>query len=182
MLSFPPTSAPLAMAQRSIRPRLYPALVFAALFGSWVAFSGLLDPFHLGLGLVSCGIVTWLSSDLLFDDRSQPLRQRVVQGWRLLGYVGWLLGQVVVANVAVFRLALAGRPALQPQIVRYETFLKSDFEKFLFANSITLTPGTVTMKILGETYFVHSIDDASAAGLGGEMERRIARIFEPSGK
>jgi multicomponent Na+:H+ antiporter subunit E len=164
------------------RSKLYPGLFFAGLLSSWVIFSGLLDPFHLALGLASCGLVTWLSSDLLFDDRTQPLRRRALQGWRLLGYVGWLLWQVVLANVAVFRLVIAGRPALQPQIVRHETSLRSDFEKFLFANSITLTPGTVTMKILGDTYFVHAIDDASAAGLGGEMERRIARIFEPPGK
>ncbi len=170
------------MDQRSPRNRLYTGLFFVGLFASWVAFSGLLDAFHLALGVVSCGIVTWLSADLLFDDRTQPLSWRIRQGWRLLGYVGWLLGQVVLANVFVFKLAIAGRRSLQPQIIRHRTTLQSDFEKFLFANSITLTPGTVTMKILGDDYFVHAIDDVSAAGLGGEMERRIARIFEPPGR
>ncbi len=166
------------METRVTRPQLYTSLFFAGLFAVWIVFSGFFDPFHLGLGLLSCALVTWLSSDLLFADRTQPLRVRLVQAWRLGRYLVWLLGQIVLANVAVLRLALAGRRAIQPQILRYRCGLKSDFEKFLLANSITLTPGTVTVKILGDTYYVHAIDDASAAGLNGEMERRIARVFE----
>jgi multicomponent Na+:H+ antiporter subunit E len=101
-----------------------------------------------------------------------------VQAWRFAQYTVWLTWQIVLANLAVFKLAFGPRSALQPQIVRYRTPLKSDFEKFLLANSITLTPGTVTIKILGDTFYIHAIDDASAAGLNGEMDRRIARIFE----
>jgi len=148
----------------------------------WVVYSGFLDPFHLSLGLISCGIVTWLSADLLFDDRSIPVRRRFVQAVRMLHYLLWLTWQIVLSNIAVLKLALAGRNALQPQIVRYTTPLKTDFEKFLLANSITLTPGTVTIKILGDTFYIHAIDDSSVAGLNGEMDRRIARIFEDSGK
>lgn len=166
------------MAKRFIQSLLYSLLFFGVLFGTWVVFSGLIDPFHLTLGLISCGIVTWLSSDLLFDVRTIPLRRRAVQAWRFVHYVAWLTWQIVLSNIAVFKLAFGPRSALQPQIVRYKTALKSDFEKFLLANSITLTPGTVTIKILGDTFYIHAIDDGSAAGLNGEMDRRIARIFE----
>ncbi len=166
------------MEKRSTLSPLYSLLIFGALMAIWVVFSGFLDPFHLSLGLISCGIVTWLSSDLLFDDRTIPLRRRAVQTWRFTQYTVWLTWQIVLANIAVFKLAFGPRSALQPQIVRYRTPLKSDFEKFLLANSITLTPGTVTIKILGDTFYIHAIDDASAAGLNGEMDRRIARIFE----
>ena len=127
--------------------------------------------------LLAVGIVTWMSSDLLFEDRFIPFRRRLVQAGRLAGYIVWLLGQIVLANIFLLRLAFSKREAIQPQIVRYESALKSDFEKFLLANSITLTPGTVTIKILGSTYYVHAINDEAAAGLNGEMERRIARIF-----
>lgn len=166
------------MEKRSSPSPFYFLLIFGALMVIWVVFSGLLDPFHLSLGLISCGIVTWLSADLLFDDRGIPLRRRAVQAWRFAQYTVWLTWQIVLANIAVFKLAFGPRTALQPQIVRYRTPLKSDFEKFLLANSITLTPGTVTIKILGDTFYIHAIDDASAAGLNGEMDRRIARIFE----
>ena len=147
----------------------------------WVIFSGFFDFFHLSLGLISCGIVTWLSASLLFDDRSIPVRRRAVQGVRFASYMVWLTWQIVLSNIAVLKLAFAPRSALQPQIVRYRTPLKTDFEKFLLANSITLTPGTVTIKILGDVFYIHAIDDASAAGLNGEMDRRIAHIFETSG-
>jgi hypothetical protein len=89
-------------------------------------------------------------------------------------------GLAVLANIHMFKLAFAPESQLQPQIVRYRTGLKSDFEKFLLANSITLTPGTVTIKILGDTFYIHAISDFAAGGLDGEMERRIAHIFAMS--
>ena len=64
-----------------------------------------------------------------------------------------------------------------PSIVKFRTPLKSDFEKFMLANSITLTPGTTTMRIVGDTFYVHAISKTTAAGLDGEMDRRIAYIF-----
>ncbi len=172
----PPGVVP--MEKRASRSPLYPALFFGGLIAVWVVFSGFLDPFHLSLGIVSCAIVSWLSSDLLFEDRSISLKRRLVQAFRCLHYLVWLMWQIVLSNIAVLRLALRGRKALQPQIVRYVTPLKTDFEKFILANSITLTPGTVTIKILGDTFYIHAVDDGSAAGLNGEMDRRIARIFE----
>lgn len=165
------------MEKRKTTISFYTGIFYVLLLGVWIVFSGLFDAFHLTLGLISCGIVTWMSSDLLFEDRFIPFRRRLVQAGRLTGYVIWLLGQIVLANIFLLRLAFAKREAIQPQIVRYESALKSDFEKFLLANSITLTPGTVTIKILGSTYYVHAINDEAAAGLDGEMERRIARIF-----
>lgn len=98
------------------------------------------------------------------------------------GYIVWLMWQVVLSNLHLLKLAFQGPKALSPQIIRYETNLKSDFEKFLLANSITLTPGTITMKILGNTYYIHAVSDFTAKGLDGEMERRISAIFNPQTK
>ena len=165
------------MEKRNPHFSFYSIFIFVLLFALWVVLSGLLDPFHLTLGLISCLIVTRISSDLLFEDRSIGFRRRITQGARLSAYLLWLVWQIVLANIAVLKLAFSPRKGLQPQIVRYKTALQSDFEKFLLANSITLTPGTVTIKILGDTYYIHAINDAAAAGLDGEMERRIARIF-----
>jgi multicomponent Na+:H+ antiporter subunit E len=169
------------MEKRKTTPSIYTALFFALLFLVWVVFSGFFDLFHLTLGVISCALITWISSDLLFEDRTSPLRRRLLQLVRMTQYTGWLLWQIVLANVFLLRLAFGPRDRLQPQIVRYECGLKSDFEKFLLANSFTLTPGTVTFKILGSTYYIHAINDEAAAGLDGEMERRIARIFAAEG-
>jgi len=143
----------------------------------WVVFSGLIDGFHLTLGVISCGLVTWMSSDLLFDDRAIGLRDRLREALRGTLYLAWLLWQIVLANLHLLKLAFGSANLRQPQIVRYQTELKTDFEKFLLANSITLTPGTVTIKILGDTFYIHAISDFAAGGLNGEMDRRIAHIF-----
>ncbi len=166
------------MEKHATKQNLYRGITFALLFATWMVFSGLFDVFHLTLGVISCGFVTFLSSDLLFEDRSTPLKARLIQGVRLTGYGLWLIWQIVLANLHLLKLAFGSKSNLQPQIVRYESkLLRTDFAKFLLANSITLTPGTVTMKILGDTFYIHAISDIAAEGLDGEMERRIARVF-----
>ncbi|MCB1233895.1 MAG: Na+/H+ antiporter subunit E [Verrucomicrobiae bacterium] len=150
---------------------------------TWLVFSGLFDGFHITLGIISSALVTQISSDLLFDDRSATLRDRARQGWRLALYLGWLMWQVVLSNLHLLRLALApgGLAEVKPRVVSFRTTLKTDFEKFLLANSITLTPGTITVKILGDEFLVHAVSETAASGLDGQMERRIARIFAKPG-
>ena len=158
---------------------LYRTITFSLLLATWLVFSGVYDAFHITLGLISCGLVTWMSSDLLFEDRSMPLRTRIVQGWRLTGYLAWLMWQVVLSNLHLLKLTLmpGGMAEVKPRITLYRTSLKTDFEKFLLANSITLTPGTITVKILGDEFYIHAISEFAAGGLDGQMERRIAAIF-----
>ena len=87
----------------------------------------------------------------------------------------------MLANVHVFKLAItgSGQAEIAPRVVKFKTKLKSDFAKFVFANSITLTPGTVTISITGNQFIVHAISDATAKDLAtGEMERRVAEVFE----
>lgn len=155
----------------------YRILIFILLMVNWVVFSGKLDPVHLTYGLISCSLVTYLSAEFLFSDRRVAVSRRMIQAVRFMTYSIWLLWQIILSNFHLLKLSLIGRRSLSPQIVRYECKLDSDFEKFLLANSITLTPGTVTMKIIGQTYYIHAISDLAAQGLDGEMERRIAKIF-----
>lgn len=159
------------------RSSFYRILIFGLLSLTWVLFSGKLDAFHLALGAISCALVTRLSGDLLFENRSFNFFNRVSQAGRLITYLFWLFYQIVLANLHLLRLAFSDSNSLQPQIIRYESNLKSDFEKFLLANSITLTPGTVTIKIIGNDYYIHAISNIAANGLDGEMEKRIAKIF-----
>lgn len=162
---------------------MYRAVTFSLLLAIWLVFSGIYDAFHIGLGILSCLFVTWISSDLLFDDRSLGFRARLGQAWRLGGYLVWLGWQLVLSNLHLLKLTLkpGAMAEVEPRITLYRTALKSDFEKFLLANSITLTPGTITIKILGDDFYIHSISKFAADGLDGQMERRIAAIFAPAG-
>ena len=62
---------------------VYPIVVFILLFLNWIIFSGKFDVFHLGLGIVSCVVVTWLSQDLLYFDRAKGFLARVREAWGL---------------------------------------------------------------------------------------------------
>ena len=163
---------------------MYRILTFCILFSIWIVFSGLFDAFHLPLGVLSAGLVTWASSDLLFPNRAPGLAARIKECSRLMSYVPWLLYQILLANLHVMYLALHphGFAHVQPEIIRIRTKLRSDFAKWLLANSITLTPGTVTVKVEGDYLHVHAISRQAARGLGKEMEQRITRIFESENK
>lgn len=158
---------------------MYRVLIFAILFAIWLIFSGLFDAFHIPLGVISCALVTWWSSRFLFEDRTIAMRDRLRQIFRLPGYLAWLMGQVVVANLHVLRLSLSPRmrEEIEPQLVRFKSGLKTDFEKFLLAQSITLTPGTVTLRIIGDEFLVHAISEEAAEGLKGPMSERVRRLF-----
>ena len=124
-------------------------------------------------------IVTWLSQDLLFKNREKGLAGRLGEATRFFAYAFWLLWQIVLANVHVFKLAMTkeGEKEMSPRVVKFKTKLKSDFAKFVYANSITLTPGTITIQINGNEYLVHAISETVAKDLlTGEMERRVAAV------
>jgi len=156
-------------------------LTFALMMIVWMVFSGLFDAFHLTLGVLSSLFVAWISNDLLFRERTQNWNTVIREGLGIPGYAAWLLWEIVLANLHVFKLAMvpSAQDEVQPEIVRFRTRLRSDFGKWLLANSITLTPGTVTIMVRADEFVVHAISRSAADGLNGEMEERIARIFEP---
>ena len=65
---------------------MYSLLIFLILLVNWVVFSGIFDLFHLTLGVICCAVVTWMSSDLLFEDRSRTFGERCKEALRLPGY------------------------------------------------------------------------------------------------
>ena len=158
---------------------MYRALIFSLLLITWIILSGIIDEFHVGLGILSCVLVTWLSSDLLFSDRSLSFYSRLKQASRVPLYLSWLLWQIVLANIHVLKISFSPRvrEQIQPQLVRFRSGLKSDFEKYVLAQSITLTPGTVTLQIEGDVFLVHAISDVAAKGLMGSMADRVRHIF-----
>ena len=149
--------------------------VFVILFAFWIVFSGHFDALHLGLGLTCSAIVAALSYDLMLPDHLSA--SIFVKGGRFLAYIPWLLYQVVLANLHVVYLVL--RPGkLRPQIVRFKTGLTSDLAQVTLGNSITLTPGTITMDIDDGEFWVHAVSDKAALSvIDGDMERRVGRVF-----
>ena len=159
---------------------------FIILFIGWILLSGKLDMFHLTLGAISCLIVTHVSGDLLFQDRKKSLGVRITEGYHFLLYCIWLFWQIVKANFHVIGLALSPKrteESLDPHIFTFTTSLKTEFARFVLANSITLTSGTVTIRVHNDSFYIHAISVEAAGdlvenGSMSEMEKRIAHVFE----
>jgi len=148
------------------------------MFFLWILLSGKFDLFHLSLGIISCAIVAFFSGDLLFDS---PKLAGLPTAWiRFVRYIPWLIYQIFLANLHLIYLSFHPRmmDLIDPQIFRFKSKLKSDLSLVTFANSITLTPGTITVYVsLDGDFSVHAIDRQSMEPLPGEMEERIARAF-----
>ena len=96
---------------------VYKILTFLLLLATWVVLSGYFDVAHLTMGVLCAGFVTILSSDLVFESRQHSLGERVMEAVRLPGYGLWLIWQIVLANIHVFKLALSpsGIDEIEPQ-------------------------------------------------------------------
>jgi multicomponent Na+:H+ antiporter subunit E len=148
------------------------------LFAVWLVLSGHFDLLHLAFGLVCSALVAQCSSALLFTET--PSRHLVAATWGAVRFLPWLLYEIVVANVHLVYLVCRPR-RLRPQVVRFRTELRGDVARVFLGNAITLTPGTITLDIVGDEFIVHAVSDQSAASLlSGEMERRIGQALNPS--
>ena len=149
--------------------------VFVILFAFWLLLSGHYDLFHLLLGLICSLLVALVSHDLLIENITGHKRLRKAR--RFIAYVPWLIYQIVLANFHVAYLVLNPK-AIDPRLVRFKTKLKSEFSMVTLGNSITLTPGTITMDIVDGEFYVHALSKKVADDLlSGEMERRVAHVF-----
>ena len=169
-------------AQRPSGKRLAAApfiMTFCIMGFFWVVFSGRFDLFHILLGVASCLIVAALSADLLWPSKIKP---DLFFFWlRFAGYIPWLMYQIFRANLHVLYLTFHPRmmELIDPKIIEFNTKLSSDVARTTFANSITLTPGTITVSVsvMGK-FAVHCIDEKSGRDLPGEMESRVAKVFK----
>jgi len=154
-------------------------ITFVILFSCWIIWSGVFDAWHLTLGVISCFIVTYISSDLLFEREKFSGKDRV-EVIRFIVYLPWLMYQIILANIHVAYLVLSFKTPIQPSLITFPTKLKKGISLLTFANSITLTPGTITADIRGGGYYVvHALDRKVADDLlTGDMEDRVAHIFE----
>ncbi len=156
-------------------------LTFCIMMSFWVLFSGKFDVFHLLLGVGASFMVSVVSHRLLFPKGISP---GLFKCWiRFLAYLPWLFNQIFQANLHLLYLAFHPRmmDKINPKVVQFNSKLKTDISRTTLANSITLTPGTITIYagVMG-TFAVHCIDAKSGKGLPGCMEEKILRVFKES--
>ena len=160
------------------------AFQFFVLFGFWLILSGHFQLKYILIGAVASGLVTYLTNDLFYSTMSRGIKIRedaksiLLQIWRWLIYLFWLLSRVVMANVQVALIVLNPKLPINPAILVFKTGMKKGLAKVTLGNSITLTPGTVTVDIEEGTYFIHTIDPPLAGELvDAAMQNQIAHVF-----
>ena len=154
-------------------------LAFVLLLLFWLLLSGHYDGFHVGIGIFCCLLVAWTSSEFLFVHVGADDTHLIIP--RLLLYIPWHFYQILLSNIHLARLAFAPLEKLNPRIVPYQTRLTNGLALVTLANSITLTPGTITIDLVEQTMFIHAIDDQVVDDLlTGEMEGRVEKVFLPA--
>lgn len=166
---------------------LYESVPLAlVLFVFWIVLSGKLDLFHIGAGAVAACGIAFMSCRLYAANPPVGPRGRhpfFTMPWiRLLFYVPWLGGQIVVASVQVARIVLSPKLDIEPRMFRFEHELPHNLARAVLANSVTLTPGTVTIDVLGNEFFVHALTPDAAEALqstrAGDMKARVSSLFQ----
>lgn len=153
-------------------------LTFTLMIGIWVIFSGKFDALHLSLGIFSTFLISFYGVNLFFP----RLDIRKLGGiWiRFLRYFPWLMYQILLANIHLMYLTFHPRmrDLIDPQIISFKSRLKSELAFYTLANSITLTPGTITIQVsVYSDVTFHSIDRESGESGPWDMEARVAEIF-----
>ena len=149
----------------------------------WLLLSGHYDLMHITFGIFSLILVMLINYPLrrrLFameEERSATLSfSRLL---RLSFYIPWLLVQIVVASVQVAFVVLHPKCPIDPALLRFKTSLRNVSSKVILANSITLTPGTITLQIEEDEFLVHCLMDISSTGIiDGTLPGQVAKLYE----
>lgn len=141
----------------------------------WLLLSGYFtNPLLLTLGVASCLLVVFIIRRMTLLDDDLPSLQVTL---RTIAYIPWLLWEIVKANLDVAKRILHPNLPISPTIFHVKTSQRSDLGKVIYANSITLTPGTVSIYVDTDTIEVHALSQAAANELmAGAMDRRVSRV------
>jgi len=153
---------------------IYGLSLFLVLCLVWWLWSGMAKTLLLVLGGLSClavVVITWRMR--ILDDEGAPLELTL----GALLYMPWLLWEIFKANLSVaWRILHPGLP-IEPTVIRIKPSQRTELGQVIYGNSITLTPGTVTIDVEGGELIVHALTREAAEGLrSGAMDRRVSRL------
>ncbi len=149
---------------------------FVVLFAFWVVLTGSLHPENIVGGVLASGLVVLLSKDLMLRTGERPAvnPSTLVQG---VVYAVNLVVAIIVANIDIAKIVLSPSMPISPGIVKFKSNIKKDFSRVLFANSITLTPGTLTLDVGDGNFVVHALTRKNADDVSHwAMEKKVIEI------
>ncbi|MEP7706659.1 Na+/H+ antiporter subunit E [Paraglaciecola sp. 25GB23A] len=149
-------------------------LLLLVLAISWLLWSGLYKPLVIGLGAFSCLLSVYLAHRMGFFRHHDALLRLLP---RLPGYWLWLLKEIIISSIDVAKLILKPSLPISPTVVVLQSEAKTDVGQVILGNSITLSPGTVTLDVHEGKILIHCLTVESARELQkGEANRRAAAL------
>ena len=148
--------------------------LFAGLYGLWLALSGHYTPFLLAIGAVCAAFAVAVAVRMdVVDHEGHPVHL----GYRIPLYWAWLAIQILVSAVKVSRIVLSPRLRIDPVLETVPSSQKTDLGKVIYANSITLTPGTLTTSVTADGIEVHALTRRGMEELKtSDMDRRVTAV------
>ncbi|MBO5096770.1 MAG: Na+/H+ antiporter subunit E [Agathobacter sp.] len=151
--------------------------MFLIFFLSWIIFNGQITTEILIFGVIIAAAVFWFVCKFMDYSLKKELKL-----YRSIGFFLWyflvLLKEIVVANIDVIKRVYTVEETMEPVIVKFKVNLKSDMTRVLLANSITLTPGTITVALEENEYTVHCLDESLAEGLDSSVFVKLLEKYE----
>ena len=141
---------------------------------TWALWSGhFFEPFLLLLGAFSIvGVILLYRRMQILDDEIAPLL-----GVKPIAYGLWMITEIVLANIEVAKLIVDPKLPIRPQMIRVKANQATELGRVILANSITLTPGTVSVDMQGDRIWVHALSfEGAEEDLSGDMDRRICEL------
>ena len=152
------------------------------LFAFWMVMSGRTETKFIVYGVLTAAVVSWITYPLLLVPNKDNSKRYFVFGVsmpKFIGYFFWLMWQLVFANVDELLATTSQEMAIDPKIVRFYFRADNPMATVVLANSITLTPGTVTVNVTDDgLYEIHALTPGAASGvLDGSMQKKVAELY-----
>ena len=150
------------------------------LFAFWLVLSGFFTPFLMAAGLGCAIAVVWFTRRLqVLDHEGLPIALTL----RVLPYWLWLIKEIVKSGWQVSRIIIDPKLPISPTLVEFKPTQRGSVGLVVHANSITLTPGTITVEAHADRFLVHGLTREGAAGtVGSEMDARVSSCEERLGE
>lgn len=147
------------------------------LFGFWMLLTYTTDVFSFFIGLIVVGFVLWFNRDLLLIETETDLYtfRGII---RLIRFFIVLLREIVIANIQVAKIVLNPKMPIQPSFFKYPIKLKKPLNQVIYANGITLTPGTLTIDVQEDYFIIHALTDSAKNGLFDSDLEKAANQLE----
>lgn len=155
-------------------------IYFTTLFVFWLILSGKYDVFHIIYGVITV-IIVMLINKKLFEHKYFPKtnNDKKLNFFSLLLYIPWLFVQIIISSIQVAKVVVFPSKKPHTSLLKFKVNLPNETAKVFLGNSITLTPGTLTISIEGDEFIVHALTDATAQGIIDQsFPKKVAGLFE----